>query len=172
VPVLAQRVTFVGELGWELYAPTDYVLTLWDTLLEAGAPLGVRPAGYRAIEAMRLEKSYRVWGSDITPETTPDEAGLGFAVRVARSFSAATPCWPPGPRPPPGRPPAGCAASPSTIRAWSASAPNRCASTAIRAAGSPPAVTASASASPSRTRTCRPQWPPGHACSWGIWRLV
>jgi 4-methylaminobutanoate oxidase (formaldehyde-forming) len=86
VPVLAQRVTFVGELGWELYAPTEYVLTLWDTLLEAGAPLGVRPAGYRAIDAMRLEKSYRVWGSDITPETTPDEAGLGFAVRIGKDF--------------------------------------------------------------------------------------
>ncbi len=82
MPVLAQRVTFVGELGWELYAPTEYVLTLWDTLLEAGAPPGLRPAGYRAIDAMRLEKGYRVWGSDITPETTPDEAGL--ALRRAR----------------------------------------------------------------------------------------
>jgi len=82
VPVLAQRVTFVGELGWELYAPTEYTLTLWDTLLAAGADAGLRPAGYRAIDAMRLEKGYRVWGSDITPETTPDEAGLGFAVRI------------------------------------------------------------------------------------------
>jgi len=82
VPVLAQRVTFVGELGWELYAPTEYLLTLWDLLVGAGAPVGLRPAGYRAIDAMRLEKGYRVWGSDITPETTPDEAGLAFAVRV------------------------------------------------------------------------------------------
>ncbi len=86
VPVLAQRVTFVGELGWELYAPTEYLLTLWDTLLDAGSPLALRPAGYRAIDAMRVEKSYRVWGSDITPETTPDEAGLGFAVRVGKDF--------------------------------------------------------------------------------------
>jgi 4-methylaminobutanoate oxidase (formaldehyde-forming) len=86
VPVLAQRVTFVGELGWELYPPTEYALTLWDTLLEAGTPLGLRPAGYRAIDAMRVEKSYRVWGSDITPETTPDEAGLGFAVRTGKDF--------------------------------------------------------------------------------------
>jgi 4-methylaminobutanoate oxidase (formaldehyde-forming) len=86
VPVLAQRVTFVGELGWELYAPTEYGLTLWDLLLAAGEPLGLRPAGYRAIDAMRVEKSYRVWGSDITPDTTPDEAGLGFAVRAGKDF--------------------------------------------------------------------------------------
>jgi glycine cleavage system aminomethyltransferase T/glycine/D-amino acid oxidase-like deaminating enzyme len=86
VPVLAQRVTFVGELGWELYAPVEYTLTLWDTLVAAGAPFGLRPAGYRAIDAMRLEKGYRVWGSDIHPETTPDEAGLAFAVREDKAF--------------------------------------------------------------------------------------
>lgn len=86
VPALAQRVTFVGELGWELYAPTEYVLTLWDLLIKAGTPAGLRPGGYRAIDAMRLEKGYRVWGSDITPETTPDEAGLSFAVRVDKPF--------------------------------------------------------------------------------------
>jgi glycine cleavage system aminomethyltransferase T len=86
VPVLAQRVTFVGELGWELYAPTEYLLTLWDTLIAEGVPLGLRPAGYRAIDAMRLEKGYRVWGSDITAETTPDEAGLSFAVHEAKNF--------------------------------------------------------------------------------------
>jgi len=86
VPALAQRVTYVGELGWELYAPTEYTLTLWDTLMAAGASHGIRPAGYRAIDAMRLEKGYRVWGSDITPETTPDEAGLAFAVRIEKDF--------------------------------------------------------------------------------------
>jgi glycine cleavage system aminomethyltransferase T/glycine/D-amino acid oxidase-like deaminating enzyme len=86
VPVLAQRVTFVGELGWELYTPTEYGLTLWDTVMAAGAPLGLRPAGYRALDAMRLEKGYRVWGSDITSDTTPDEAGLGFAVRTELDF--------------------------------------------------------------------------------------
>ncbi|MEV0713047.1 FAD-dependent oxidoreductase [Asanoa sp. NPDC050611] len=86
VPVLAQRVTFVGEFGWEFYASTEYVLTLWDLLVEAGAPHGLRPAGYRAIESMRLEKGYRVWGSDITPETTPAEAGLSFAVRTDKEF--------------------------------------------------------------------------------------
>jgi glycine cleavage system aminomethyltransferase T/glycine/D-amino acid oxidase-like deaminating enzyme len=86
VPVLAQRVTFVGEAGWELYTPTEYVLTLWDLLLDKGRDAGIRPAGYRAIDAMRVEKGYRVWGSDITPETTPDEAGLSFAVKVDKPF--------------------------------------------------------------------------------------
>jgi len=86
VPVLAQRVTFVGEFGWELYAPTEYMLTLWDTLMLLGTPLGLRPAGYRAMDAMRLEKGYRVWGSDITTDTTPDEAGLSFAVRTDKDF--------------------------------------------------------------------------------------
>jgi len=86
VPVLAQRVTFVGEFGWEFYASTEYVLTLWDLLVAAGDGHGLRPAGYRAIESMRLEKGYRVWGSDITPETTPDEAGLSFAVRAGKPF--------------------------------------------------------------------------------------
>ncbi|OUC76654.1 aminomethyltransferase family protein, partial [Streptosporangium minutum] len=86
VPVLAQRVTFVGEFGWELYCPSEYGLTLWDTLMEAGTPYGMRPAGYRAIDSMRLEKGYRVWGMDITPETTPVEAGLGFAVAKDKDF--------------------------------------------------------------------------------------
>lgn len=86
VPVLAQRVTFVGEFGWELYCPSEYGLTLWDTLVEAGTPRGMRPAGYRAIDSMRLEKGYRVWGLDITPESTPHEAGLGFAVARDKDF--------------------------------------------------------------------------------------
>ncbi len=82
VPVLALRVTYVGELGWELYAPTEFGVALWDTLLEAGRPHGLTPAGYRAIDALRLEKGYRVWSSDITPDETPFEAGLGFAVAL------------------------------------------------------------------------------------------
>ncbi|MEU4718152.1 FAD-dependent oxidoreductase [Nonomuraea dietziae] len=86
VPVLAQRVTFVGEYGWELYCPMEYGLTLWDALMEAGLPYGMRPGGYRAIDSMRLEKGYRVWGLDITPETTPYEAGLGFAVHEGKDF--------------------------------------------------------------------------------------
>ena len=85
----ALRVTYVGELGWELYCPTEYGAALWRTLVEAGAPHGLRPAGYRAIESLRLEKGYRVWGSDITRETTPDEAGLGFAVRPGDGYAGA-----------------------------------------------------------------------------------
>jgi heterotetrameric sarcosine oxidase gamma subunit len=83
VPVRAVRVTFVGELGWELYCSTEYGTALWHTLVGTG----VRPCGYRAIESLRLEKGYRVWGTDITPETTPLEAGLTFAVRREGTFA-------------------------------------------------------------------------------------
>jgi 4-methylaminobutanoate oxidase (formaldehyde-forming) len=82
VPCWALRVTYVGELGWELYPSTEYGLRLFDTLLEAGRPHGVVAAGYRAIDSLRLEKGYRAWGSDLTPEDDPFEAGLGFAVRM------------------------------------------------------------------------------------------
>ncbi len=82
VPVLALRVTYVGELGWELYAPTDYGHALWTTVWEAGQAQGLVAGGYRAIDALRLEKGYRVWSSDITPDETPFEAGLGFAVAL------------------------------------------------------------------------------------------
>ena len=82
VPVLAVRVTFVGELGWELYCPTEYGATLWDILWTAGEEHGLVAGGYRAIDALRVEKGYRVWGVDITPEENPYEAGLGFAVRL------------------------------------------------------------------------------------------
>jgi len=82
VPVLALRVTYVGELGWELYAHTEFGVALWDALVQAGRPHGLTPAGYRAIDALRLEKGYRVWSSDITPDENPYEAGLGFAVAL------------------------------------------------------------------------------------------
>ncbi len=82
VPVYALRVTYVGELGWELYAHTEFGRRLWDDLWEAGRPHGLVAGGYRAIDALRLEKGYRVWSSDITPDETPYEAGLGFAVRL------------------------------------------------------------------------------------------
>ncbi len=82
VPCLALRVTYVGELGWELYASAEYGAGLVDTLLAAGRPHGIVPAGYRAIDSLRLEKGYRAWGADITPEENPFEAGLGFAVRM------------------------------------------------------------------------------------------
>ena len=82
VPCLALRVTYVGELGWELYCPVELGLALWDTLWEAGRPHGLVAGGYKAIDSLRLEKGYRVWGADITPEDTPFEAGLGFAVKL------------------------------------------------------------------------------------------
>jgi 4-methylaminobutanoate oxidase (formaldehyde-forming) len=85
VPVLALRVTYVGELGWELYCPTEYGLTLWDELWRAGQRHGLVAGGYRAIDSLRLEKGYRVWSSDITPEDTPYQAGLGFAVRLKKA---------------------------------------------------------------------------------------
>jgi glycine cleavage system aminomethyltransferase T/glycine/D-amino acid oxidase-like deaminating enzyme len=82
VPCLALRVTYVGELGWELYCPTEFGLRLWDVLWEAGRQHGLVAGGYKAIDSLRLEKGYRVWGSDITPEDTPYEAGLSFAVKL------------------------------------------------------------------------------------------
>ena len=82
VPVRALRVTYVGELGWELYCPSEFGATLWSALWEAGQPHGLVAAGYKAIDTLRLEKGYLVWGADITPDETPDEAGLGFAVKV------------------------------------------------------------------------------------------
>ncbi|CAN5532843.1 FAD-dependent oxidoreductase [soil metagenome] len=82
VPVRAARVTFVGELGWELYVSPEYAASLWSTLVAAGEPFGLLTAGYRAIESLRLEKGYRVWGSDLTGETNPYEAGLGFCVKL------------------------------------------------------------------------------------------
>jgi 4-methylaminobutanoate oxidase (formaldehyde-forming) len=82
VPCLALRVTYVGELGWELYCPTEFGLALWDTLWESGRPHGLVAGGYKAIDSLRLEKGYRVWGADITPDDTPYEAGLGFAVKL------------------------------------------------------------------------------------------
>ncbi|HKG63712.1 MAG TPA: FAD-dependent oxidoreductase [Solirubrobacteraceae bacterium] len=86
VPVRALRVTYVGELGWELYCPMEYGAALWSTLWEAGRPLGLRAGGYRAIDSLRLEKGYRVWGADVTPDETPYEAGLGFCVRLEKDF--------------------------------------------------------------------------------------
>jgi glycine cleavage system T protein len=82
VPCLALRVTYVGELGWELYCPMEFGLRLWDTIWDAGRELGLVAGGYKAIDSLRLEKGYRVWGFDVTPEDTPFEAGLGFAVKL------------------------------------------------------------------------------------------
>lgn len=82
VPVLALRVTFVGESGWELYCPTEFGATLWDIVWGSGADHGLVAGGYRAIDSLRLEKGYRVWATDITTDDTPDDAGLGFCVKL------------------------------------------------------------------------------------------
>jgi sarcosine dehydrogenase len=81
-PVRALRITYVGELGYELHLPVEYALTVFEILLEAGRPHGLGLAGYRAIETLRLEKGYRAWGADIGPDHTPLEAGLMFAVKL------------------------------------------------------------------------------------------
>jgi glycine cleavage system T protein len=82
VPCLALRVTYVGELGWELYCPMEFGLRLWDTIWSAGREHGLVAGGYKAIDSCRLEKGYRVWGADITPDDNPYEAGLDFAVKL------------------------------------------------------------------------------------------
>jgi glycine cleavage system aminomethyltransferase T/glycine/D-amino acid oxidase-like deaminating enzyme len=89
VPVRALRVTFVGELGWELYCPTEYGPGLWRTIWQAGREHGLLAGGYRAIDSLRLEKGYRVWAADITPDETPYEAGLGFCVKQQGGFLGA-----------------------------------------------------------------------------------
>ena len=82
--VRALRVTYVGELGWELHIPIGKTGDVFDALMAAGKPFGLQPVGYRALEALRLEKGYRAWGSDITPNDTPLEAGLGWAVKLKK----------------------------------------------------------------------------------------
>ncbi|MBT2511693.1 GcvT family protein [Streptomyces sp. ISL-98] len=82
VPVTAMRLSYVGELGWELYTTADLGLALWDTLWAAGQRHGVIAAGRSAFNSLRLEKGYRAWGHDMTAEHTPYESGLGFAVRM------------------------------------------------------------------------------------------
>jgi 4-methylaminobutanoate oxidase (formaldehyde-forming) len=81
-PVRALRMTYVGELGYEMHVPVEFASTVYDALVAAGEPFGLAHAGYRAIEALRLEKGYRAWGADIGPDHTPLEAGLGFAVKL------------------------------------------------------------------------------------------
>ena len=81
-PVLALRVTYVGELGWELHMPCDVAVTVFEALQVAGAAFGLANAGYRAIETLRLEKGYRAWGADIGPDHTPVEAGLAWACKM------------------------------------------------------------------------------------------
>ncbi len=81
----ATRITYVGELGWELYVPTEFARGVLDAVCAAGEALGARPVGMHAMDSLRIEKAYRHWGHDITPEETPLEAGLGFAVRFDKN---------------------------------------------------------------------------------------
>jgi glycine cleavage system aminomethyltransferase T len=83
--VRALRVTYVGELGWELHVPIAATGEIFDALMAAGEKHDIRPVGYRALESLRLEKGYRAWGSDITPNDTPQEAGLGWAVKLRKN---------------------------------------------------------------------------------------
>jgi len=85
-PVRAIRITYVGELGWELHVPAEFALAVYERLVEAGRAYGLANAGYRAIESLRLEKGYRAWGSDIGPDYTPLEAGLGWAVKLGKNI--------------------------------------------------------------------------------------
>lgn len=80
--VRASRITYVGELGWELYIPTEFMTGVYDEIVAAGANFGLKHCGYHALNALRMEKAYRHWGHDITDEDTPLEAGLGFAVKM------------------------------------------------------------------------------------------
>ncbi len=84
LPVTALRISYAGELGWELYTPTEYGLALWDMLWQAGQPHGLAAVGGGAFDSLRLEKGYRLWGADIHSEYNPLEAGLGFAVRLPK----------------------------------------------------------------------------------------
>ena len=84
IKVRATRITYVGELGWEIYAPVVEGLTLWEKIIDAGKALGLIACGYRAIESLRLEKGYRAWAGEINSETNPYEAGLGFAVALTK----------------------------------------------------------------------------------------
>jgi glycine cleavage system T protein len=82
VPVRALRISYVGELGWEIYAPTEFGAALWDTLWSAGERFGAVACGGGAYDSLRLEKGYRLWGADIDEEHDPYEAGLGWLVRL------------------------------------------------------------------------------------------
>ena len=83
-PVLAARISYAGELGWELYMDRDWAVQVWDRLVAGGAGFGLRPFGYRALESLRMEKGYRYYGTDLTALETPHEAGLSAFVRPAK----------------------------------------------------------------------------------------
>jgi glycine cleavage system aminomethyltransferase T len=84
IPVLGIRISYVGELGWEIYASTEYGSKLWNTLWESGKDYGIVAAGSGAFESLRLEKGYRLWGTDIHTEFNPLESGLNFSVKMRK----------------------------------------------------------------------------------------
>ncbi|WP_248896029.1 GcvT family protein [Haloplanus halobius] len=86
IPVTMLRLSYAGELGWELYTPMEYGTRLWDTVWEAGQEEDIVPMGWAALDSTSLEKGYRLWGADLTPEHTPFEANLGFAVDLDTDF--------------------------------------------------------------------------------------
>ena len=88
IPVTMMRVSYVGELGWEIYTSAEYGAALWDLLAEAGQPHGVIAAGRIAFNSLRIEKGYRLWGTDMTAEHQPAAAGLEFAVKMAKNNGA------------------------------------------------------------------------------------
>jgi glycine cleavage system aminomethyltransferase T len=81
-PVLAARISYVGELGWELTTEAEWAVGVWDVLRSTGADHGLEPFGYRALDGLRMEKGYRYYSIDMTMLETPDEAGLGAFVRL------------------------------------------------------------------------------------------
>jgi 4-methylaminobutanoate oxidase (formaldehyde-forming) len=83
--IWAQRVSYVGELGWELYVPTERATLIWDAILKAGEEYGIEVGGYKVLDSLRLEKGYRYYTADVTPLETPYEGGLGFCVDLTKS---------------------------------------------------------------------------------------
>jgi glycine cleavage system T protein len=83
--VYAQRVSYAGELGWELYVPYNRATIVWDKLMEAGKEFGIEVGGYKVLDALRLEKGYRYYTADVTQLETPYEAGLGFCVDLSKA---------------------------------------------------------------------------------------
>ena len=84
--VQAVRLTYVGELGWELHAPMEQLALVYDTLLDAGKEFGLADAGHYTINSLRLEKGFRAWGAELSPDDTPLEAGLAFAIDWSKPF--------------------------------------------------------------------------------------
>ncbi len=85
-PAFAQRITYVGEFGYELYVEPTWAVTVWDALMAAGSTQGLRVCGYRALDGLRMEKGYRYVGTDLTPNDTPDQAGLAFCAKKEADF--------------------------------------------------------------------------------------